>query len=145
EAEKSAAHHRLIVAREQLEAEEARAGEAAQRFRQLIAQGEADIAREQTLDQDAIAALETLAGERETLEHAATNATADIAAAEEQSAELKEKLAETERLLEKLTSEFSDWNANKASHERSRDLAAGLSETSATQLGDARTRLDRAM
>ncbi|HEY4191507.1 MAG TPA: AAA family ATPase, partial [Mesorhizobium sp.] len=145
EAEKSAAHHRLIVAREQLEAEEARAREAAQRFRQLIAQGEADITREQTLDQDAAAALGTLAGERETLELAATSATSDIAAAEEQSVELKEKLTETERLLEKLTSEFSDWNANKASHERSRDLAAGLTETSATQLADARVRLDRAM
>ncbi len=47
EAEKSAAHHRLIVAREQLDAEEARAREAAQRFRQLLAQGESDIAREQ--------------------------------------------------------------------------------------------------
>ena len=53
EAEKSAAHHRLIVQREQLDAEEARAREAAQRFRQLIAQGEADIDREKELDQDA--------------------------------------------------------------------------------------------
>ena len=53
EAEKSAAHHRLIVQREQLDAEETRAREAAQRIRQLIAQGDADIEREQALDSDA--------------------------------------------------------------------------------------------
>ncbi len=145
EAEKSAAHHRLVVAREQLDAEEARAREAAQRLRQLIAQGEADIAREKELDQDAVAALGALSGEREALEKAGATAASDIAAAEAHSAELNEKLAEAERLLEKLTSELSDWNANKASHTRSRDLAAGLAEASASQLTDARTRLDRAM
>ncbi len=145
EAEKSAAHHRLIVAREQLDAEEARAREAAQRLRQLITQGEADIAREKELDRDAGAALSTLSGERETLEQSAANAASDMTAAQDQSAELNDKLAQVERLLEKLTSEFSDWNANKASHERSRDLAAGLSEASSGQLVDARARLDRAM
>ena len=145
EAEKSAAHHRLVVAREQLDAEEARAREAAQRLRQLIAQGQADIAREQELDQDANAALDILSGEREGLEQAAGNAAADMGAAEQQAAEQNEKLAQAERHLEKLTAEFSDWNANKASHERSRDLAAGLAEASNSQLGDARLRLDRAM
>ncbi len=103
EAEKSAAHHRLIVAREQLEAEEARAREAAQRFRQLIAQGEADIAREKELDQDAEAALGGLAGERDGLDEASANAAADLAAAEKQSAKLNETLAEAERELETLT------------------------------------------
>src|SRR6202034_894097 len=53
EAQKAAAHHRLIVQREQLDAEEARAREAAQRLRQLLAQGDADIEREQGLDNDA--------------------------------------------------------------------------------------------
>ncbi|MBN9545096.1 MAG: chromosome segregation protein SMC [Alphaproteobacteria bacterium] len=145
EAEKSAAHHRLVVAREQLDAEEARAREAAQRFRQLLAQGESDIAREKELDQDAAKALGALADERGGLEQAAANATSNIATAEDRSIELKEKLTEAEKLLEKLTSELSDWNANKASQTRSRDLAAGLSETSATQLNNARERLDRAM
>ncbi|HEX4105178.1 MAG TPA: AAA family ATPase, partial [Rhizomicrobium sp.] len=126
EAEKSAAHHRLIVAREQLEAEEARAREAAQRFRQLIAQGEADIAREKELDQDAQAALGTLSDEREELDRAATNAASDIATAEDRARELNEKLAEAEHELETLTRQLSDWNANKASHERGRDLAHGL-------------------
>ena len=145
EAEKSAAHHRLVVAREQLEAEEARAREAAQRFRQLITQGEADIGREKELDRDAVSALTTLAGEREGLELATASAESDLAKAAEQSATLNEQLSEAERLLEKLTSTLSDWNANKASHSRSRDLAKGLAETSATQLADARLRLERAM
>jgi len=145
EAEKSAAHHRLVVAREQLEAEEARAREAAQRFRQLITQGEADIAREKELDKDAVAALGTLTGEREGLELASANAESDLAKAAEQSAASNAQLSEAEGLLEKLTSALSDWNANKASHTRSRDLAGGLAETSANQLADARMRLERAM
>ena len=145
EAEKSAAHHRLVVAREQLEAEEARAREAAQRFRQLINQGEADIAREKELDKDAVSALATLTGERQGLELANANAQSDLAKAAEQAALLNQQLAEAERLLENLTSSLSDWNANKASHARSRDLAQGLAETSASQLEDARARLERAM
>jgi len=145
EAEKSAAHHRLIVAREQLEAEEARAREAAQRFRQLIAQGEADIAREKELDQDAQAALATLATERGELDHATANAASDLAAAEDRSRELNDRLADAERELENLTRQLADWYANKASHERGRDLAQGLSEASVAQLNDARARLERAM
>ncbi|HKD47012.1 MAG TPA: AAA family ATPase [Rhizomicrobium sp.] len=145
EAQKSAAHHRLIVAREQLEAEEARAREAAQRFRQLIAQGEADIAREKELDQDAQAALGRLSGEREELDRAGANAASDIATAEERARELNDKLAEAERELETLTRQLSDWNANRASHERGRALAQGLAETSEVQLFDARARLTRAM
>jgi len=145
EAEKSAAHHRLIVAREQLEAEEARAREAAQRFRQLIAQGEADIAREKELDQDAQAALAMLSDEREELDRGAANAASDITTAEDRARELNERLAEAEHELETLTRQLSDWNANKASHERGRDLAQGLSEASSGQLNDARGRLARAM
>ena len=145
EAEKSAAHHRLVVAREQLEAEEARAREAAQRFRQLITQGEADIAREKELDKDAVQALSTLTGERETLEQANASAAADLAKASDESAALNSKLAEAEQLLEKLTAALSDWNANRASQMRSRDVAHGLAETSASQLEDARARLSRAM
>ena len=49
-------------------------------------------------------------------------------------AEMSESLAETERLLERLTAELADWNANKASLERGRDMAAALLETSTDQL-----------
>ncbi len=145
EAEKSAAHHRLVVQREQLDAEETRAREAAQRIRQLIAQGAADITREQELDRDAQAALEALGEEGETLEGANARSAEEIALAQSQAAELAEKLSETERLLEKLTAELADWNAGKASHERGRELASALSKTSQAQLDEARRRLDAAL
>ena len=145
EAEKAAAHHRLIVQREQLEQEEARAREAAQRLRQLIAQGAADIEREQGLDRDAEAALAALALEQTTLTEAGERAGADLARAEEDAAHLGEALAEAERLLEKLTAEYADWNASRASQTRARDMARGLAETSARQLAAARQKLDAAM
>ena len=145
EAEKSAAHHRLIVQREQLEQEEARAREAAQRIRQLIAQGAADIEREQSLDNDAGAALSTLSEEEKTLAEAAARSTADIAAAETDSTRLNTALTEAESLLETLTARLADWNANKASNERGREVSSALLETSNGQLADARARLAEAM
>ena len=141
EAEKSAAHHRLIVQREQLEQEEARAREAAQRIRQLIAQGSADIEREQALDNDASAALATLGEEQAALAQAAARSATDIVDAADQSERLNAALAEAESLLESLTARLADWNAQKASHERGRDMAAALLEASTAQLADARARL----
>ncbi len=53
-------------------------------------------------------------------------------------------LAEAESLLETLTSRLAGWNADKASNERGREVASALLETlPATQLADARARLDR--
>ena len=140
EAEKSAAHHRLIVQREQLDQEEARAREAAQRVRQLIAQGEADIAREQGLDSDASTALATLSDEHTALSQAAARSSADIAEAEKQSAHLNSVLAEAESLLEKLTAGLAGWNAGKVSNERARDVAEALIESSVAQLAEAKAR-----
>jgi chromosome segregation protein len=144
EAEKSAAHHRLIVQREQLDQDETRAREAAQRIRQLIAQGSADIEREQNLDGDAGAALATLSDEQAALQLAASRSAADIAAAENESARLNAALDQAESLLESLTERLAGWNANRASNERGRDVADALIETSSAQLSDARTRLARA-
>ena len=145
EAERNAALHRLTVAREQLEQEEARAREAAQRLRQRIAQSEQDIARDRVLDNDAQAALETLGAEAETLESAIARATDELTDADALAAGFGEALAGAEHTLECLTAELADWNARKASTERSRELAAALAETSATQLAEAGARLDRAM
>jgi chromosome segregation protein len=141
EAEKSATHHRLVVQREQLDQEEARAREAAQRIRQLIAQGSADIEREQRLDSDASNALATLGEEQSRLAEGAASAGNDIAQAEQETARLNAALSEAEALLEKLTARLADRNAQKASHERGRDMADALLETSKAQLSDARTRL----
>ncbi|HEY5346701.1 MAG TPA: AAA family ATPase, partial [Rhizomicrobium sp.] len=145
EAEKSAALHRLIVAREQLDAEEARAREAAQRVRQLMAQGANDVEREKALDNDAQAALAALGEESAALETANANAEEETTAAEVRAAEFNQALAEAESLLEKLNSELAEWNARKSSLERGRDVAAALAATSAQQLQDAQVRLDAAM
>ncbi|MCP5410890.1 MAG: AAA family ATPase [Alphaproteobacteria bacterium] len=145
EAEKAAAHHRLIAQREQLDAEETRAREAAQRIRQLIAQGVSDSQREQALEQDAQNALSRLAEEHQTLSEADARAGDDMSAAENLAAEFAQTLAEAEGLLEKLTAELADWNARKASLERGQSVAAALIETSKGQLADAQARLDRAL
>jgi len=145
EAEKSAALHRLIVERDALDAEEARAREAAQRLRQRIAQAEQDIARERTLDADARNSLQALGEERTELEDIASRASSELEGAEERANEITAALAETERTLDRLTRELAEWNARKSSLERSRDVASALAETSTEQLSAAQTRLERAM
>ncbi|HWX90346.1 MAG TPA: hypothetical protein VNY75_08580, partial [Rhizomicrobium sp.] len=145
EAERGAAHHRLIAQREQLDAEEQRAREAAQRVRQLIAQAEADAEREQLLEHDADSALSDLDRETRTLNSAGDSAGEDLAAAEQLAAEMAQSLAETEKLLERLTAELADWNARKASLERGQTLAAALLDSSTNQLTDAQARLDAAL
>jgi chromosome segregation protein len=145
EAEKSASLHRLVVQREALGAEETRARDAAQRLRQLMAQGETDVEREKALDGDAEAALAALGEESATLESANANAQEEIAAAEARAASFNQALAEAESLLEKLNSELAEWNARKSSLERARDVAAALEGTSAQQLQGAEARLEAAM
>ena len=145
EAERGAAHHRLIAQREQLDAEEQRAREAAQRIRQLIAQGAADAEREQLLEHDADSALADLDRETRTLNAAADSAGEDLAAAEQLAAEMSATLVETESLLERLTAELAEWNAKKSSLERSQALATALLDSSVSQLSDAQARLDAAL
>jgi chromosome segregation protein len=145
EAERGAAHHRLIAQREQLDAEEARAREAAQRVRQLIAQAEADVEREQLLEHDADSALADLERESGVLNAAAENAETDLAAAEELAIEMSETLAETEKLLERLNAELAEWNAKKASLERGHNLAVALLDSSKNQLANAQARLNTAL
>jgi chromosome segregation protein len=145
EAERGAAHHRLIAQREQLDAEETRAREAAQRVRQLIAQADADTLRSRDLEKDADSALETLGAEETTLKSAQENAGEDLTAAETLAAEFAATLAETESLLERLTAALAEWNAKKGSLERSQSVATGLLETSTNQLADAQARLDAAL
>jgi chromosome segregation protein len=145
EAEKSAALHRLVVERDALDAEEARAREAAQRTRQRMAQAEQDVAREQALGNDAENSLAKLAEESDALESASDRAEQDLSDAAARAAALSEALNDAERALERLTCDLADWNARKTSHERSREVASALAETSAQQLAHAQSRLDRAL
>ncbi|MDE2265406.1 MAG: chromosome segregation protein SMC [Alphaproteobacteria bacterium] len=145
EAEKSAALHRLVVEREALDAEEARARELAQSLRQRLTQAAQDLERERALDRDAETALGTLAAESNELEAAQERAGVEIDEAQTRAEELNEALAQAERLLERLTSELAERNARKDSLERSRRLAAELAETSGQQLVEAEARLTTAM
>ncbi len=145
EAERSAALHRLVVEREALDAEEARARETAQRLRQRISQTEQDIERDRILDNDAGMALDVLSGEADSLEAAIARSGEELHEAETSAAALNEALAEAERNLERLTSELAEWHARKSSQERSRELASALADTSGQQLGESQARLDRAM
>ncbi|HKD20602.1 MAG TPA: chromosome segregation protein SMC [Rhizomicrobium sp.] len=145
EAEAGAALHRLIVERDTLDAEEARAREAAQRLRQRIVQAEQDSQRESTLDADALASLEKLAEETRALEENAARAAEDLVNSESQSSELHDRLAAAEKNLETLTAELAEWHAKKQSHERAKNVASALAETSTEQLNAAQQRLDDAM
>ncbi len=145
EAESGAALHRLIVERDTLAAEEARAREAAQRVSQRIVQAQQDSQRETALDADALAALEKLAAEADALDAVSARAADELAGAEAQASEANDALGEAEKRLESLTSELAEWHARKQSHERSRSVAAALADTSAEQLASAQRRLDEAM
>ncbi|MBV9692399.1 MAG: AAA family ATPase [Alphaproteobacteria bacterium] len=145
EAEKSAALHRLMVERDALDAEEARAREAAESLRLRIVQTEQDLERERGHDRDAQTALAALGSEAAELASAAERAVEELASAEASAIELSDALVECERTLERLTAELAEWNAAKASQERARDVAAGLCEASTAQLLEARERLDQAM
>ena len=145
EAERAAALHRLVVERETLDAEEARARETAQRLRQRIAQTEQDIERDRDLDKDAGAALDTLATEAGQIEIAIARASDNFHEAQRVAAALNEALAKAEGDLERLTSELAEWHARKSSLERALQVSSALAETSAQQLGEAQLRLDNAM
>jgi chromosome segregation protein len=145
EAAKSAALHRLVVERDALEAEEARAREAAESLRLRIVQTDQDNERERAHDHDAETALTTLANESTDLEATAARAAEELVEADALAIELSDALAQSERLLERLTAELAEWNAARASHERARDVASALQETSGFQLNEAEARLEQAM
>jgi chromosome segregation protein len=121
EAVKGAALQRLLHERNNLDAEETRAREEAQRLRQRIGTAEQDRTREATLEQDAGTALSDLEGEAQELENANTNAAAKLAEAEELVQRLSEELASRERNLDRLTAELAQLNATRESYERSRN------------------------
>jgi len=145
EAERSAALHRLVLERETLDQEEARARETAQRLRQRIAQTAQDIERDRTLDKDAEAALQSLGEESQNLENALAHSSDELHQAERSAAALGDALNEAERTLERLTSELAEYHAKKSSHERGRDVSGALAESSAQQLSEAEAKLAQAM
>jgi chromosome segregation protein len=144
EAQRSAALHRLVLEREALDQEEARARETAQRLRQRIAQTDEDIERDRNLDKDAEAALHALGEESRSIEAALARSSDELHDAEQAAAILNDALSEAERTLERLTSELAEFHARKSSHERARDVSGALAETSAQQLREAEAKLAQA-
>ncbi len=145
EAEKSAALHRLVVQRETLEAEEARARDAAEGLRLRIVQALQDTEREEAHCRDAESALDALQRESLEIAEAASRADFEFAEAESRANALNEALSESERMLERLTADLAEWNAARASHERAREVASALLDTSSHQLAEAKARLEHAM
>jgi chromosome segregation protein len=145
EAQRGAALHRLVVEREALDAEENRAREEAQRLRQHMAQTEQDLVRERMLVHDAQSNISILDQESAALSLAAAQADDVLRTAQERAAELADRLAEAERNFERLTSALAEWHAQKNGHERTRELAAALAETTGQQLQDAEAKLEAAM
>jgi len=107
EAVKGAALQRLLHERNNLDAEETRAREEAQRLRQRLGVSEQDLARERVLEQDAAAALAGLEGEAGELETANARSGENLAEAEERVQALAARLAEREQTSDRLTAELS--------------------------------------
>jgi chromosome segregation protein len=145
EAEQGAALHRLILEREALDAEENRARQEAQRLRQRLAQTEQDLARERALDADAHAAIQALESEAASLDAASQRAEAELADAREQAAAFADALANRERALERLTSQLAEWHAQKSGHDRTREIASALAQSTQQQLEDAQANRDAAL
>jgi chromosome segregation protein len=133
EAAKGAALQRLIHERNSLDAEEARARDDAQRMRQRIGQAEQDRARETGLDKDAAAALSDLSAESAELSEANAMAASALAEAEERAQILGQALSERERVLERLTADFAELNATRASYERAREENADIADRTQQQ------------
>jgi chromosome segregation protein len=131
EAVKGAALQRLLHERNNLDAEETRAREEAQRLRQRLGVSEQDLARERTLEQDAVAALAGLEAEAHELEGANARCGENLAEAEERVQALTATLAEREQTSDRLTAELADLNAVRASYERAR--AEGAEQANRTE------------
>ncbi len=134
EAKAAAALQRLIVARETLEREEARAKERIGELDRRLAQFAADLEREQTLAADAAAALERLDGEEATLKAEAQTNALRLSGVNARAEQADAALAASEKSFAELTGALADLSARRnqlqaALHdhgERAERLAAEL-------------------
>ncbi len=108
---------RLVMAREQLDAEEKRAGDRAAELERRIAQLSGDLARERSLIDDAAGVLARLDSEAEEIE-AQTEASADYDyEVKEKVADAEGKLTESEKALVEAQAAISDLNTRRATLE----------------------------
>jgi chromosome segregation protein len=119
EAKAAAALQRLVIARETLDREEARARERLAELDRRLAQFAEDIARERRLSADAEAALERLAAEETTLRVEAADAGARREQVTARVGEAEALLAESEKQLQESTEALADLSARRGQLERS--------------------------
>ncbi len=131
EARAAAGLQRLVIARETLEREEARAEERIGELDRRIEQFAADLERERALAADAEAALQRLAGEQTALKDVAEETDARLSGANARVAAADAALAASERSFAELTGALADLTA------RRNQLQAALREH-----GDRAARLD---
>jgi chromosome segregation protein len=113
EAKAAAALQRLIVARETLEREEARAKERIAELDRRLAQFAADLEREQALAADAAAALERLDTEEATLKAEAQANAMKLSGVNERVAQADAALAVSEKSFAELTGALADLTARR--------------------------------
>jgi chromosome segregation protein len=113
EAKAAAALQRLIIAREALEREEARAKERIEELDRRIEQFAADLARERTLAADADAALDRLAAEEQALMAEAQASVARLTGVNERVAKADAVLAASEKSFAELTGALADLTARR--------------------------------
>jgi len=113
EAERAAALHRLTLAREGLDAEEARARENQTRLEGRLAQIGGDMAREQQHAREADSQIERLEGERQGLETARENEVEQGEAAEAKAVESQETLTTRETALDAAGQQAAEEDARR--------------------------------
>jgi chromosome segregation protein len=113
EAKAAAALHRLVVARETLDREEARARERMAELDQRLLQLDADIERERRLHGDAEAALHRLGEEAEALKAQSEKNSVERAATDQRVAEDAARLAQAEQTFSELTGALADLTARR--------------------------------
>jgi chromosome segregation protein len=118
EAAAAATLQRLVLAREQLDAEERRSRERAVELERRASEFAIDLAREKALIEDAAAAAERLGAEQEALEFELSGSAEAQAEAAERLAALEEVLFDSEAALSAAQSALSDRNARRSAGER---------------------------
>ena len=113
EAKAAAALQRLIVARETIEREEARAKERIVELDRRLEQFAADLARERALAADAEAALNRLAAEENTLKQEAQASAARLTGVNDRVAKADAALAASEKSFAELTGALADLTARR--------------------------------
>jgi chromosome segregation protein len=113
EAKAAAALQRLIIARETLEREEARAKDRISELDRRLEQFAADLDREQTLAADAAAALDRLATEEAALRAEAQQSAMRFSGVNERMAAAEGALAASEKSFAELTGELADLTARR--------------------------------